>query len=242
MHFHLLTIFPEFFASPLMVSLIKKAQEKGIVSCTVHNLRDYATGAHRSTDDSPYGGSQGMVMKPEPIVNALEQICTPLVNPWRILLSPQGIPLSQEKVRTLAMKETLILVCGRYEGVDERVRAFVDEEISIGDYVLNGGEAAALVIIDAVSRLVPGFVGRKESTEEESFSDGLLEYPQYTRPEEFRGMRAPEVLLSGHHAEITRWRRRQALLRTQKRRPDLLAQANLNEEERDWLRQESNED
>jgi tRNA (guanine37-N1)-methyltransferase len=137
------------------------------------------------------------------------------------------------------MKEALVLVCGRYEGVDERVRAFVDEEISIGDYVLNGGEAAALVIIDAVSRLVPGFVGRKESTEEESFSDGLLEYPHYTRPEEFRGLREPDVLLSGHHAEITRWRRRQALLRTRKRRPDLLAQAKLNEEEQRWLAQKA---
>jgi tRNA (guanine37-N1)-methyltransferase len=242
MHFHLLTIFPDFFVSPLTVSLVKKAQEKGIVSFTVHNLRDYATGAHKATDDSPYGGGQGMVMKPEPIINALEQICAPLARPWRILLSPQGIPLSQEKVKTLATKETLVLVCGRYEGVDERVRAFVDEEISIGDYILNGGETAALVIVDAVSRLVPGFVGRKESTEEESFSDGLLEYPHYTRPEEFRNMHVPEVLLSGNHAEITTWRRRQALRRTRKRRPDLLSQARLSAEEQRWLAQESNED
>ena len=242
MHFHLLTIFPDFFVSPLTVSLIKKAQDKGIISCTVHNLRDYATGVHKSTDDAPYGGGQGMVMKPEPIVNALGHICAPLGQPWRILLSPQGIPLSQEKVKALATKETLVLVCGRYEGVDERVRAFVDEEISIGDYVLNGGEVAALVLVDAVSRLTPGFVGRQESTEEESFSDGLLEYPQYTRPEEFRHMHVPEVLLSGNHAAITRWRRRQALLRTRERRPDLLTRAHLSEEEQCWLAQESNED
>lgn len=183
-----------------------------------------------------------MVMKPEPIVSALEQICASLVQPWRILLSPQGTLLSQEKVKRLATKETLVLVCGRYEGVDERVRAFVDEEISIGDYVLNGGEVAALVIVDAVSRLTPGFVGRQESTEEESFSDGLLEYPQYTRPEEFRSLHVPEVLLSGNHAEIARWRRRQALLRTRARRPDLLARAKVSEEEQRWLAQESNED
>jgi len=237
MHFHILTIFPEFFISPLSISLVKKAQEKGVLSCTVHDLRDYAAGAHRSTDDTPYGGGRGMVMKPEPIVKALESICAPLPSPWRILLSPQGEPLTQKKVVELAEKEALVLVCGRYEGVDERVRAFVDEEISIGDYVLNGGEAAALVIIDAVARLVPGVVGCQESTEEESFSDGLLEYPHYTRPEEFHGMRAPEVLLSGNHAAIARWRRQQALLRTRERRPDLLARANLSDQEKRWLEQ-----
>lgn len=183
-----------------------------------------------------------MVMKPEPIVHALEHICASIEQPWRILLSPQGTQLSQEKVKLLATKETLILVCGRYEGVDERVRAFVDEEISIGDYILNGGEVAALVLVDAVSRLVPGFVGRQESTEEESFSHGLLEYPQYTRPEEFRHLHVPEVLLSGNHAEIARWRRRQALLRTQAHRPDLLAQAQISEDEQRWLAQEPNKD
>ncbi|MBI3301999.1 MAG: tRNA (guanosine(37)-N1)-methyltransferase TrmD [Deltaproteobacteria bacterium] len=241
MEFHVITIFPEFFTSPLSVSLLKKAQDKGVVSCTVHNLRDYATGPHRSTDDAPYGGGRGMVMKPEPIVAALEGVCRPLPNPWRILLSPQGVPLTQVKVAELAGRETLVLLCGRYEGVDERVRTFVDEEISIGDYVLSGGEVAALVIIDAAARLVPGVVGRKESTEDESFSDGLLEYPQYTRPEEFRGLRVPEVLLSGNHAEITGWRRRQALLRTRERRPDLLARATLSTEDERWLAQESDE-
>lgn len=235
MHFHVLSIFPEFFTSPLSVSLVKKAREKGVLSCTVHNLRDYATGAHRSTDDAPYGGGQGMVMRPEPIVKALEAVCASLAAPWRILLSPQGELLSQKKVVALAEKDTLVLVCGRYEGVDERVRAFVDEEVSIGDYVLSGGEVAALVVIDAVARLTPGVVGRRESTEEESFSDGLLEYPHYTRPAVFRGLRVPEVLLSGNHAEIARWRRRQAILRTRERRPDLLAKAPLTEEEERWL-------
>jgi tRNA (guanine37-N1)-methyltransferase len=237
MHFHLLTIFPEFFTSPLSVSLVKKAQDKGILSCTVHNLREYAAGVHKATDDTPYGGGQGMVMKPEPIVKALETICAQLSQPWRILLSPQGTLLSQKKVAELATKEALVLICGRYEGVDERVSAFIDEEISIGDYILSGGEVASLVIIDAVARLVPGVVGRRESTEEESFSEGLLEYPYYTRPEDFRGMRVPEMLLSGNHAEIARWRRRQALLRTCERRPDLLAQAHLTDEEKRWIRE-----
>jgi tRNA (guanine37-N1)-methyltransferase len=239
MQFHVLTIFPEFFSSPFSVSLLKKAQERGLLSCTVHNLRDYATDTHKSTDDTPYGGGQGMVMKPEPIVKALEKTCAVLSHPWRILVSPQGAPLTQRKVMELAEKEALVFICGRYEGVDERVRAFVDEEISIGDYVLNGGEVAALVVIDAVARLIPGVIGRKESTEEESFSDGLLEYPHYTRPEEFRGMRVPAILLSGNHAEIARWRRRQAVWRTRDRRPDLLATANLSEEERRSLANES---
>ncbi len=235
MQFHVLTIFPEFFSSPFSVSLLKKAQERGLLSCSVHNLRDYAAGAHKSTDDTPYGGGRGMVMKPEPIVKALEETCAVLSQPWRILLSPQGTLLTQSKVVELAQKESLVFICGRYEGVDERVCAFVDEEISLGDYVLNGGEVAALVIIDSVARLIPGVVGKKESTEEESFTDGLLEYPQYTLPEEFRGRRVPDILLSGNHAAIARWRRRQAVQRTHDRRPDLLADAILSEEEQCWL-------
>ncbi len=241
MHFHVMTIFPEFFASPLSVSLLNKAQEKGVVSCAVHNLRDYAAGKHRSTDDTPYGGGLGMVMKPEPVVKALEDVGRSLFHPWRILLSPQGVPLTQKKVAELAGRETLVLVCGRYEGIDERIRTFVDEEISIGDYILSGGETAALVVIDAVARLVPGVVGRPESTMDESFSDSLLEYPQYTRPEEFRGLRVPDVLLSGNHAEIARWRRHQSLLRTRARRPDLLDRANLSAEEKQRLTEESAE-
>ena len=241
MQFHIISIFPEIFSSPLSASLLKKAQDKGVVSCTVHNLRDYAAGKHRSTDDMPYGGGPGMVMKPEPVVAALETVCQSLPNAWRILLSPQGSLLTQTKAMDLASKEALILVCGRYEGMDERVRCFVDEEVSIGDYVLSGGEMAALVVIDVVARLVPGVVGRKESTEDESFSAGLLEYPQYTRPEEFRGLRVPEVLLSGNHAEIAHWRRRQALLRTRERRPDLFAKAVFSEEEKQGLAQTSSQ-
>lgn len=238
MQFHVISIFPELFVSPLSVSLFKKAQDKGIVSCTVHNLRDYALGKHRSTDDTPYGGGLGMVMKPEPVHAALKDVCRSLAHLShlrRILLSPQGTLLTQAKVGQLATEEALVLVCGRYEGVDERIRAFVDEELSIGDYVLNGGEIAALVIIDAVARLVPGVLGRHQSTQDESFSAGLLEYPQYTRPEDFHGLRVPAVLLSGNHAEIARWRRKQALLRTQARRPDLLAQADMSAAERQWL-------
>jgi tRNA (guanine37-N1)-methyltransferase len=241
MQFHIISIFPEIFVSPLAASLLKKAQDRGVIGCRVHNLRAYATGKHRTTDDVPYGGGPGMVMKPEPVVAALEAVCQAVVHPWRILLSPQGSVLTQEKVAALATKQTLVLVCGRYEGVDERIRYFVDEELSIGDYILSGGEFAALVVIDAVARLVPGVVGRKESTEDESFSSGLLEYPQYTRPEVFRGLRVPEVLLSGNHAEIARWRRRQALLRTRARRPDLLAKAVLSEEDKKWLTEKQDE-
>ena len=237
MQFHIITIFPEWFTSPLATGLLQKARDKAILSFAVHDLRDYAPGKHRSTDDTPYGGGWGMVMTPEPLVNALEAVSAPLPNPRRIFLSPQGQPLSQAKTAELAACEALVLVCGRYEGVDERVLAFVDEEISIGDYIVSGGEVAALVLIDAVARLVPGVVGRKESTEDESFSTGLLEYPQYTRPEAFRGLAVPDVLLSGHHADITRWRRRQALMRTRARRPDLLKKADLSPEERRWLTQ-----
>lgn len=237
MQFHIITIFPEWFTSPLSTGLLQKAQDKAILSFRVHNLRDYAPGKHRSTDDTPYGGGWGMVMTPEPLVNAIEAVSVPLNNPRRIFLSPQGRPLSQAKTAELAACEALVLVCGRYEGVDERVLAFVDEEISIGDYIVSGGEVAAFVVIDAVARLIPGVVGRKESTEDESFSTGLLEYPQYTRPEEFHGLSVPDVLLSGHHADITRWRRRQSLIRTRTRRPDLLKKADLSPEERRWLTQ-----
>ena len=235
MHFHILTIFPDWFLSPLSAGLLKKARDKRILAFTIYNLRDYAPGKHRSTDDAPYGGGRGMVMSPEPLVAAIESVHSKLPAARRILLSPQGPRLSQPKAVELAGCPALVLVCGRYEGVDERVRAFVDEEISIGDYIVGGGEVAALVVIDAVARLVPGVIGHRESAEDESFTTGLLEYPQYTRPEEFRGMRVPRVLLSGHHGEVTRWRRRQSLLRTKARRPDLLEHADLNDDERRWL-------
>lgn len=235
MHFHILTIFPDWFTSPLSAGLLKKAQDKRVLSFTIHNLRDYAPGKHRSTDDPPYGGGRGMVMSPEPLVAAIESVRSKLPAARCILLSPQGPRLSQPKVVELAGCPALVLVCGRYEGVDERVRTFVDEEISIGDYIVGGGEVAALVVIDAVARLVPGVIGCRESAEDESFTTGLLEYPQYTRPEEFRGMRVPRVLLSGHHGEVMRWRRRQSLLRTKARRPDLLEHADLSDDERRWL-------
>ncbi|GBD25996.1 tRNA (guanine-N(1)-)-methyltransferase [bacterium HR30] len=232
----ILTLFPEFFTSPLSSSMLKKGQERGAVSFEIVNIRDFATDKHRVTDDTPYGGGEGMVMKPEPIVAALESLGEGPHRPYRILLSPQGRLLDQRHVQELSEKPSLALVCGRYEGVDARVSYFVDEELSIGDYILSGGEAAALVVVDAVSRLVPGTLGSPASACTESFSDGLLEYPQYTRPAEFRGLRVPDVLLSGDHAAIARWRRQESLRRTWERRPELLSRARLSEEDRAFLR------
>ncbi|MCK6553843.1 tRNA (guanosine(37)-N1)-methyltransferase TrmD [Candidatus Binatia bacterium] len=235
MDFHILTLFPEFFASPLSASMLRKGQERGALTFHLHNIRDYATDKHRVTDDTPYGGGDGMVMKPEPMVAALEALGTGPVAPRRILLSPQGHRFTQERAVALATEPAVALVCGRYEGVDERVRSFVDAELSIGDFVLSGGEVAALAVIDAVSRLVPGVLGGPRSVVEESFADGLLEYPHYTRPPEFRGQRVPDVLLSGDHAAIARWRREQSLRRTLERRPDLLVNARLSDEDRALL-------
>jgi len=235
MRFHILTLFPELFASVLSSTMLQKGQERGALEFVLHNIRDYAAGKHRVTDDAPYGGGDGMVMMPEPVVAALEALDGPAPRPWRVLLSPQGQPLTQAHALTLAERRTVALVCGRYEGVDERVRAFVDEELSIGDFILSGGEIAALVVIDAVSRLVPGVLGNATSTAVESFSGALLEYPQYTRPPEFRGLRVPDVLLSGDHQAIRRWRRHEALRRTHERRPDLLVHADLSAEDRAFL-------
>jgi len=235
MHFHLVTLFPEFFASPLATTMLKKGQERGALRFSLHDIREHATDRHRVTDDTPYGGGPGMVMKPEPLVAAIEATGAGEARPHRVLLSPQGGRLSLEHVRALAARPELALICGRYEGVDERVRAFVDEELSIGDYVVSGGEVAALVVIDAVARLIPGVLGCAQSSAEESFGDGLLEYPQYTRPPTFRGREVPEVLLSGDHAAIARWRRREALRRTRALRPDLLERAPLSAEDRSWL-------
>jgi tRNA (guanine37-N1)-methyltransferase len=206
----------------LETTMLKKGQERGALRFGFYNVRDYATDKHRVTDDAPYGGGQGMVMKPEPLVAAIEATGEGAGRPHRVLLSPQGAVFSQARARALAERGAITLVCGRYEGVDERVRAYVDEEISIGDYVVSGGEIAALVVVDAVARLVPGVLGCAASAEDESFRDLLLEYPQYTRPAEFRGQRVPEVLLSGDHAAIERWRRLEARERTRRRRPDLL--------------------
>ncbi|MGE5218041.1 MAG: tRNA (guanosine(37)-N1)-methyltransferase TrmD [Chloroflexota bacterium] len=224
-NFTVITIFPRMFDSPLGHSILKKAQEKGLVQIDLIDLRDYASDRHRSTDDTPYGGGQGMVMKPEPLVAAIEHTKDKKPHARVILLTPRGPVFNQKIAQRLAKEERVVLICGRYEGIDERVKAFVDEEISIGDYTLSGGEPAANVIIDAVARLVPGVLGNETSALEESFTDGLLEYPQYTRPEEFRGMKVPEALLSGDHERIRQWRRRQSLELTRQRRPDLYARA-----------------
>jgi tRNA (guanine37-N1)-methyltransferase len=220
MRIDVLTLFPEFFSGMLEASLLGKSIARGLVQVVLHQIRDYATDRHRTVDDTPYGGGHGMVMKAEPIVRALEDVAPPGAR--RILLSARGERFTQERARKLAALDAgFVLVCGRYEGVDERVDAFVDEQLCVGDYVLSGGEAAAAVVIDAVARLVPGVLGNVGSLAEESFAAGLLEYPQYTRPESFRGMPVPEVLLSGNHADIARWRREAAEALTRARRPDL---------------------
>jgi len=235
LNFTVITIFPEMFASPLGHSILKKAQEKGLISVRTVDLRDYATDRHRTTDDSPYGGGQGMVMKPEPLIAAIEDARKKLANPRVVLLAPQGRLFTQEQAARLAQEKELVLICGRYEGIDERVKGFVDEELSIGDYTLSGGEPAAVVVIDAVTRLIPGVLGNVKSSQEESFADGLLEYPHYTRPEEFRGMTVPEVLLSGDHDKVRNWRRQMSLTLTRMRRPDLFHKAPLAAEERGSL-------
>ncbi|MBS7530391.1 tRNA (guanosine(37)-N1)-methyltransferase TrmD [Hazenella sp. IB182353] len=238
MRFDVLTLFPEMFTGFLDTSMIKKAHEKGLVETSVINFRDFTTDQHRTVDDSPYGGGGGMVLKPDPIFAAVESICEHEAKPPPVLLmSPQGAPFTQEKAEELAHHSRLIILCGHYEGYDERIREHLaTEEISIGDYVLTGGELPAMVVMDSVSRLITGVLGNHSSAVDDSFSTGLLEYPQYTRPVEFRGHRVPDVLLSGHHQKIQKWRREQSLLRTYARRPDLLETAALTEEDRFFLR------
>ncbi len=243
MRFDILTLFPEMFTGSFDASIVRRAREAGQVTLTLHNIRDYATDRHHMTDDTPYGGGGGMVMKPEPIWNAVEAVLgfdpttQPEVPPI-ILLTPQGRPFTQAIARELATHERLLLVCGRYEGVDERVRQYlVTDEISIGDYVLTGGEIPAMVVVDAVIRLIPGVLGDPGAIADDSHASGLLEYPHYTRPAVYRGYSVPEVLLSGHHAEVDRWRRREALRRTHERRPDLLARAELSQTDREFLGQ-----
>lgn len=228
MRFHIVTIFPEIFDSFLRTSLLGKALQSGLLQVERVDPRDFAEDRHRSTDDTPFGGGEGMVMKPEPVVLALESIQAKLgapaageAGPRRILLTPQGQPLRQRHLRELAALPEVVLICGRYEGFDERIRSFVDEELSAGDFVLSGGEVPAMMILEGVARLLPGVIGKPASLEEESHTGGLLEYPHYTRPREFRGLGVPEVLLQGDHEQIRRWRRRQRLLRTRERRPDL---------------------
>lgn len=236
LRFDILSIFPEMFRSPFDASLIGKARDKGIIQIHLHDIRDYAEGKHRMTDDYPYGGGGGMVMKVEPVARALEAVVPDREGALVVLLTPQGEPLRQELVRELASWSRLVMICGHYEGVDERIRThLVDREISIGDYILTGGELAAMVLVDAVARLVPGVLGNSTSPQADSFSDGLLEYPQYTRPENFREWKVPDVLLSGHHKAIEDWRRREALKRTWQRRRDLLESAPLRDEDREML-------
>lgn len=218
MRIDVVTLFPEMFEGPLRESILGRARDRGLVGIGLHDLREYATDRHRVVDDAPYGGGPGMVLKPEPIVAAIHDVRG--TDGYVILLTPQGAAFRQDVARALAQRPHLVLVCGRYEGVDERVRTFVDAEVSIGDYVLTGGELAAMVVIDAVVRLVPGVI-EAESLEHESHTAGLLEYPQYTRPVEFLGLRVPDVLVSGDHAAIARWREAEARRRTRERRPDL---------------------
>ncbi|HEY6363893.1 MAG TPA: tRNA (guanosine(37)-N1)-methyltransferase TrmD [Candidatus Binatia bacterium] len=225
LNFTVVTLFPQMFESALGHSILKKAQEKDLISIRLIDPRAYTTDRHRITDDYPYGGGQGMVMKPEPLVAAIEDIRARNPKARVLLLSPQGTAFTQKTAAQLAQEKDLVLVCGRYEGVDERVKSFVDAELSVGDYTLSGGEPAALVVIDAVARLIPGVLGNEKSAAEESFMNGLLEYPQYTRPEEFRGMRVPEVLLSGDHERIRQWRQEMSVRLTAERRPDLLSNA-----------------
>jgi tRNA (guanine37-N1)-methyltransferase len=238
MRFDVVTIFPAMIEQAVAAGIVGRAIDRGTLNVTVHDLRAFTTDRHRVVDDVPYGGGPGMVLKPEPIYRALDAIegdggAKPVV----VLTSPQGVRFSQAVAERLAAAARLVIICGRYEGVDERVRARVHEEISIGDYVLSGGELAALVIVDAVARLVPGVVGDEQSVAEDSFSRGLLDFPHYTRPAEWNGNKVPDVLLSGNHAAIRRWRKRQALARTYARRPDLLAEASLDEEEQELLKE-----
>ncbi len=236
LNFEVLTLFPGIFTGPLNESILKRGREKGLLNVTIRNIRDYTENKHKTADDSPYGGGAGMVLKPEPIFKAFEAMkgYHPGEEFLTILLSPQGRLLDQRRAEQISEeRRRIVLLCGHYEAIDERVIVgLVDEELSIGDYVLTGGELAALVVIDASARLLPGVLGDEESAYRDSFGDGILDHPHYTRPAEFRGMKVPEVLLSGNHAEIEKWRRREALKATLLKRSDLLASADLTDEDR----------
>lgn len=240
MQFDIFTLLPEVFPPYLESSILQRAQQRRLIDVRVHNIRDHARDKHHTTDDIPYGGGGGMVMKPEPVTEAVEAVLgfTPGTAPGFpiILLTPQGRVLNQEIATELAQRDRVALICGRYEGVDERIRRqLVTDEISIGDYVLTGGELPALILVDAVSRLLPGVLGDPDGAADDSHASGLLEYPHYTRPPEFRGETVPEILLSGDHAKIEKWRRQQSLLRTLERRPDLLEKANLSAADTEFL-------
>ncbi|MBN1193091.1 MAG: tRNA (guanosine(37)-N1)-methyltransferase TrmD [Coriobacteriia bacterium] len=236
MKIDIISILPEMFASVLSASIIGRACSSGVLDIQIHDLRNWTDDRHRTTDDYPFGGGPGMVMKPEPVFRALDEIADDGDASTVVIVSPQGTPLDQKLVKELSAKQHLVIVCGRYEGFDERIRSRADLEVSIGDYVLTGGELAAMVVVDSVSRLLPGVLGHEESALDESFSNGLLEYPQYTRPASFAGLDVPEVLLSGDHARIAAWRRAESIRRTAERRPDLLEDAELSESEREFAR------
>lgn len=237
MKIELLTIFPEMFESFLSASIIGRAREAGLLDIHATDIRPYSQNKHKNTDDYPFGGGAGMLMLAQPIADAMKAVTRPPFQGKRIYMSPRGVPLTQALAQQLSQEEQLVILCGHYEGVDQRVLdKYIDMEISVGDYVLTGGETAAMVLIDCVSRLVPGVLGSAESAGDESFSnDGLLEYPQYTRPRVFEDMEVPEVLLNGDHKKISQWRREQALLATARMRPDLLAAASITPAERRWL-------
>lgn len=240
MRIDVLTLFPEMFTGVFGASILGKARDKGIVSLNTVNFRDFSGNKHNTVDDTPYGGGGGMVLKAEPIFGAVEHLLEQKAEEERkpriILMCPQGTPLNQQIARELSGESHLIFICGHYEGYDERIRDhLITDELSVGDYVLTGGELPAMVVIDAVARLLPGVLGNEQSAITDSFSDGLLEYPHYTRPAEFRGWKVPDALLSGHHAEIEKWRRRASLERTLARRPELLQNAELTPVERKWL-------
>ncbi len=238
MRIDILCLFPEMFASPLEQSIIKRAKERGLVDIVTHNIRDYTHDKHHTVDDYPYGGGPGMVLRAESVFEAVEAVKQQFDTGEIpvILLTPQGRLFTQQVAQELALHTHLMLICGHYEGIDERVHEHLaTDEISIGDYVLSNGELAAMVIVDAVVRLIPGVLGSPMSVNSDSHSDGLLEYPQYTRPRAYRGWSVPQVLLSGNHGEIARWRRCQSLLRTAKRRPDLIEKITLADEEKEWM-------
>jgi tRNA (guanine37-N1)-methyltransferase len=223
MRIDILSLFPEYFSGPFDESILKKAQEKGLIDIHLHNIRDYAEGNYKRVDDRPYGGGPGMVMMAPPLAKALRSVLKP--ESWVVYMSPQGKPLKAKRCQELSEKKHLVILCGHYEGVDERIiSSFVDEEISIGDYVLSNGCLAAIVVVDAVTRFIPGVLGHELSSKEDSFQDGALDWPHYTRPPVFEGQEVPEVLLSGHHEKIQHWREEQALIKTQLMRPDLLGE------------------
>lgn len=238
MKIDILTLFPEMFDSPFSYSIVKRAIEREFVKIETTNFREYGIGKHKIVDDTPYGGGAGMLLKPEPVFEALEEIkkIQPTTKKRVILMDPAGVPFDQNMAEEFSKEEHLVFICGHYEGYDERIRSQVTDEVSVGDYVLTGGELATMTMIDATVRLIPGVVGNEESIKEDSHSTGLLEHPHYTRPAEYKGLKVPDVLRSGNHQLIEKWRHKESLRRTYERRPDLLEKRELNDQEKEWLK------